>query len=117
MIKVTLTTFLCSFEEFQLVFFTSLVQQHHEAVSMCVPIEMSRNDMTVLPEDGDQPLVVALSHSSGVSGKGQVTHWYMGYNVHLQRGGRLLNLCSSFGQMEVTRSGLLTMTNSGGVCN
>lgn len=62
-----------------------LVQQHHDAVTVGVPIEVPRNDMTVLPEDGDQPLVLALSYSRGVSGKGQVPHWYVSYDVHLEQ--------------------------------
>lgn len=65
--------------------FTLLVQQHHDAVPVGVAIEMSRNDITVLPEDGDQPLVVALSNGGGVSGKGQVPHWYMSYDEHLEQ--------------------------------
>ena len=64
---------------------TRLVQQHHDAVTVGVAVEMTCDDITVLPEDGNQPLVVALSYSSDVSGKGQVAHWYMGYNVHLNR--------------------------------
>lgn len=62
---------------------TFLVQQHHDAVTVGVAIEMTRNDMTVIPEDGNQPLIVALSNSSDVPGKGQVPHWYMGYDVNL----------------------------------
>lgn len=46
---------------------------------------MSGDDVTVLPEDGDQPLVVAYSHSSGASGKRQVPHWYVGYDVDLEQ--------------------------------
>lgn len=68
-----------------MLYFTLLVQQHHDAVTMGVAIEMSRNDVTVLPADGDQPLVVALSYSSGVPDKGQVPHWYMSYDVHLEQ--------------------------------
>lgn len=41
--------------------------------------------MTVLPEDRDQPLVVSLSYSSGASGKWQVPHWDVGYDVHLEQ--------------------------------
>lgn len=63
--------------------FTVLVQQHHDAVSMGVAIEMSRDDMTVLPEDGNQFLVVTLSYSSDASGKGQEAHRHVGYDEHL----------------------------------
>lgn len=65
--------------------FTLLVQQHHDAVSMGVAIEMPRDDVTVLPADGHQPLIVALSDSSGVSDEGQVPHRYMSYDVHLEQ--------------------------------
>lgn len=62
-----------------------MVEQHHDAVSVRVAVEMSGDDVTVLPEDGDQPLVVAYSHSSGASGKRQVPHWYVGYDVDLEQ--------------------------------
>lgn len=65
-------------------FITLLVQQHHDAVTVGVAIEMSRDDVTVLPEDRHQPLVVALRHGGGVSGKGQVTDRNVGDDVHLQ---------------------------------
>lgn len=68
-----------------LLLFTLLVEQHHDAVTVRVAVEMSCNDMTVLPEDGDQPLVVTLSYSSGASGKRQVPHRYMGYDVDLEQ--------------------------------
>ena len=64
---------------------TLLVQQHHDAVAVGVAVEMSGNDVTVLPADGHQPLVVALSYRSGVSDKGQVAHRDMSYNVHLDQ--------------------------------
>lgn len=64
--------------------FTLLVQQHHDAVAVGVAIKMPRDDITVLPEDGDQPLVVALSDSSDVPGERQVSHWHMTNDVHLE---------------------------------
>lgn len=72
-------------ENTQAICFTLFVQQHHDAVTVGVAIEMSGNDVTVLPADGDQPLVVALSHSSDVSDKGQVPHRHMSDDVHLER--------------------------------
>ncbi len=65
--------------------FTLSVQQHHDAVSMGVAIEVSGDNVTVLPADCDQPLVVALSNSSGVSCKWQKPQRYMRYNVHLKQ--------------------------------
>lgn len=62
-----------------------MVQQHHDAVAVGVAVEMSGNDVTVLPADGDQPLVVASSYRSGVSDKGQVPHRDMSYDVHLDQ--------------------------------
>lgn len=47
---------------------------------------MSRDDVAVRPEDGDQPLVVALPHGGGAPGVGQVPHRYVSDDVHLQRG-------------------------------
>lgn len=64
---------------------TFLVQQHHDTVSMGVAVEMPSNNITVLPKDGNQSLVVYLSDGSDVSGKGKVTHRYMGYDVHLEQ--------------------------------
>ena len=67
------------------IFFTLLVQQHHDAVAVGVAVEMSGDDVTVLPADGDQPLVVASSYRSGVSDIGQVPHRDMSYDVHLDQ--------------------------------
>lgn len=53
---------------------------------MGVAVEMSRDDVAVRPEDGDQPLVVALPHGGGAPGVGQVPHRYVSDDVHLQRG-------------------------------
>lgn len=61
-----------------------MVQQHHDAVTVGVAIKLPRDDITVLPEDGDQPLVVALSDSGDVPGEGQVSHWNMTNDVHLE---------------------------------
>jgi len=71
-------------------FLTLLVQQHHNAVSVGVAVEMSCNDTAVLPEDGDQPLVVAFSYSRGVSDKGQISHRHVGYDVYLERENQIL---------------------------
>lgn len=65
-------------------FFTLVVQQHHDAVTVGVAVKMPRDDAAVLPEDGDQPLVVALSDSGDVPGEGQVPHWHVADDVHLQ---------------------------------
>lgn len=54
-------------------FITLFVQQHHDAVSVGVAVEMSGDHVTEPPEDGDQPLVVALPDSRGVSSEWQVT--------------------------------------------
>lgn len=51
---------------------------------MGVAIKMTCNDVTVLPEDGEQLLVVALSDGGDVPGEGQVAHWHMTYDVHLE---------------------------------
>lgn len=64
--------------------FTLLVQQHHNAVAVGVAIELARDDTTVLPEDGKQPLVVALSDGGGVPGEGQVSHRHVADDIHLQ---------------------------------
>lgn len=64
--------------------FTLLVQQHHDAVTVGVAIKMTRDDITVLPEDGDQPLVVVLSNGGDVPGEGQVAHGHVTYDVHLE---------------------------------
>lgn len=66
--------------------FTLLVQQHHDAVTVGVAIKMTRDDITVLPEDGHQPLVVALSNGGDVPGEGQVAHGHVTYDVHLESG-------------------------------
>lgn len=63
--------------------FTLLVQKYHDAVSVCVSVKMSPNNMAILSEDGNQPLVVALSHSSDVSGKRQEPHRDMSNHVNL----------------------------------
>lgn len=71
--------------------YTLLVQQHHDAVTVGVAIEMSSNDVAVLPADGDQPLVVALPYSRGVPDEGQVPHRNVSDDVHLERHGSHIN--------------------------
>lgn len=61
-----------------------MVQQHHDAVAVGVAIEMTGDDRTVLPADGDQPLVEVFFKSSGVPQKGLVPHWYVSYDVDLE---------------------------------
>lgn len=61
-----------------------MVQQHHDAVTVGVAIKMARDDITILPEDGDQPLVVALSDSRDVPGEGEISHWHVTNDVHLE---------------------------------
>lgn len=39
--------------------------------------------MAELPKDGHQPLVVDFPDSGGVSVKGQISHWNVGYDVNL----------------------------------
>ena len=62
---------------------TFFIQQHHDAVSMGVAIEVACDDMAVLSKDGHQPLVVVLSNSSDVSGKRQVSNRHMCYDENL----------------------------------
>lgn len=64
--------------------FTPLVQQHHDAVSVGVAVEMPGNHVSVLPEDADQPLVVAFLNSSGVFDERQIAHRNVTYDVNLQ---------------------------------
>lgn len=77
---------------------TVWTEQHHEAVSVGVAVEVPCDDMAVLSEDGHQPLVVVLANSRGVSGKRQVSNWHMCYDENLKRGfrwiQRILELCS-----------------------
>lgn len=64
--------------------FTSLVQQHHDAVPVGVAVEMSGDNRSVFPEDADQPLVVAFLNGGGVFDKRQVTHRNVSNDVNLQ---------------------------------
>lgn len=51
---------------------------------MGVAVELSRDDITVLSEDGDQPVVVSLSDGGDVSGEGQEPHGNVCYDVNLE---------------------------------
>ena len=62
---------------------TFFIQQHHDAVSVGVAIEVACDHMAVLSKDVHQPLVVALSYSGDVSGKRQVSDRHMCYDEHL----------------------------------
>lgn len=65
-------------------FSTLLIQQHHDAVAVGVAVEMSGDDVAVLPADGHQSLVVLLPDGGDVPGEGQVAHWHVADDVDLR---------------------------------